>query len=153
MLKDILEPVVDEKYYVKEETLKNMRNWGNPQSGRIRSIWGKSVTLQAGGGGAGAKTGLYAIITRPRGKNKGGINFDKAPTLTSSSFEHNNYLWELIENGEARVRRLTPTECERLQGMPDGHTRGESDTERYRICGNAFNVDVIAHILSFIPKP
>lgn len=152
MLKDILEPVVDEKYYVKEETLKKMRSWGNPQSGRIRDIFGKSVTLQAGGGGAGAKTGLYVIVTRPRGKNEGAVNEHKAPTLTTSSFEHNNYLWELIDNGEARVRRLTPIECERLQGLPDNYTNRASDTERYRMCGNAFNANVIAHILSFIPR-
>lgn len=35
------------------------------------------------------------------------------------------------------VRRLTPTECERLQGFPDGWTAGQSDTARYRQLGNA----------------
>lgn len=35
------------------------------------------------------------------------------------------------------VRRLTPTECERLQGFPDGWTEGESDSARYRMLGNA----------------
>lgn len=49
-----------------------------------------------------------------------------------------------------RIRRLTPIECERLQGLPDNYTEGISDTQRYKCCGNAFNVDVIAHILSFI---
>lgn len=38
------------------------------------------------------------------------------------------------------VRRLTPTECERLQGFPDGHTAGESDSQRYRMLGNAVAV-------------
>lgn len=46
-----------------------------------------------------------------------------------------------------RIRRLTPIECERLQGLPDDYTAGISDTQRYKCCGNAFNVDVIAHIL------
>ena len=49
---------------------------------------------------------------------------------------------------ENRVRRLTPVECERLQGLSDGYTEGISDTQRYKCCGNAFNCDVIAHILS-----
>ena len=50
-----------------------------------------------------------------------------------------------------RIRRLTPLECERLQGIPDGYTDILSDTQRYRCLGNAFNVDVIRFILSFIP--
>lgn len=40
------------------------------------------------------------------------------------------------------VRRLTPTECERLQGFPDGHTDGQSDSTRYRQLGNAVCVNV-----------
>ena len=34
------------------------------------------------------------------------------------------------------IRRLTPTECERLQGLPDGYTDGGSDTARYKALGN-----------------
>jgi DNA (cytosine-5)-methyltransferase 1 len=41
------------------------------------------------------------------------------------------------------VRRLTPTECERLQGFPDGWTDGQSDSARYRQLGNAVAVPVI----------
>lgn len=40
------------------------------------------------------------------------------------------------------VRRLTPTECERLQGFPDGWTEGHSDSARYRMLGNAVSVPV-----------
>ena len=40
------------------------------------------------------------------------------------------------------VRRLTPTECERLQGFPDGWTSGQSDTHRYKQLGNAVSVPV-----------
>lgn len=48
------------------------------------------------------------------------------------------------------IRILTPLECERLQGLPDNYTEGVSDNQRRKVLGNAFNVDVIAHILSFI---
>lgn len=48
------------------------------------------------------------------------------------------------------IRKLTPIECERLQSLPDGYTEGVSNTQRYKALGNAFNVEVIAHILSFI---
>ena len=46
-----------------------------------------------------------------------------------------------------RIRKLTPIECERLQGLPDNYTEGIAMTNRYKCLGNAFNVDVVAHIL------
>lgn len=45
------------------------------------------------------------------------------------------------------IRKLTPIECERLQGLPDDYTEGIATTNRYKALGNAFNVDVVAHIL------
>ena len=56
-------------------------------------------------------------------------------------------------NGEEiRWRKLTPIECERLQTVPDNYTEGVSNTQRYRMLGNGWTVDVIAHILSFMEK-
>jgi DNA (cytosine-5)-methyltransferase 3A len=46
------------------------------------------------------------------------------------------------------IRKLTPIECERLQGLPDDYTSGIATTNRYKCIGNAFNVNVVAHILS-----
>lgn len=43
-------------------------------------------------------------------------------------------------------RRLTPTECERLQGFPDGWTASQSDSARYRMLGNAVAVPVVEWI-------
>ncbi len=45
------------------------------------------------------------------------------------------------------IRRLTPTECERLQGFPDNWTEGISDSQRYKCCGNAVTVNVIKSIM------
>ena len=45
------------------------------------------------------------------------------------------------------VRRLTPMECERLQGFPDGWTEGQADSSRYRQMGNAVAVPVVEWIL------
>jgi len=84
------------------------------QRDRIYSPEGKLVGLSALGGGRGAKTGLY-IVQTPRGKNAGGkraLN-GKVPTLSSSSWEHNN---KLSENEV--IRKLTPVECERLMTLP-----------------------------------
>lgn len=188
LLNDILQPEneVDEKYYVKDQTLKTIlekMRQGKPlaQAFRIHQTDGKGVTLSALGGGAGAKTGLYCIkpngeeqkksntlrtsgrgskfgdkhnwdqimiVGKARGKNSGYESTEKAPTLTGSSWQH-NYFLKLYSEGKLRVRRLTPIECERLQGLPDNHTDGQSDAQRYKICGNAFNSDVVAHLLTF----
>ena len=51
---------------------------------------------------------------------------------------------------ESRVRRLTPTECARLQTIPEWYKWGCSDTQQYRMLGNGWTVQVIAHILSFL---
>lgn len=48
------------------------------------------------------------------------------------------------------VRRLTPVECERLQGFPDGWTEGQSDTQRYKQMGNAVAVPVVEWIIGNI---
>lgn len=49
--------------------------------------------------------------------------------------------------GNSTVRRLTPTECERLQGFPDGWTDGQADSHRYKQCGNAVAVPVVQWII------
>ena len=46
------------------------------------------------------------------------------------------------------IRRLTPTECERLQGFPDGWTDGQADSNRYKQMGNAVAVPVVQWIIS-----
>ena len=48
---------------------------------------------------------------------------------------------------ESTVRRLTPTECERLQGFPDGWTEGQADSSRYKQMGNAVAVPVVSWII------
>lgn len=49
-----------------------------------------------------------------------------------------------------RIRKLTPIECERLQTLPDNYTAWVSDSQRYKMLGNWWTVDVIAHIFRFI---
>lgn len=88
------------------------------QGHRVYSVYGKSVTISAGGGGQGGSTGLYKID---------------------------------LPDGDYVIRKLSPIECERLQTLPDNYTEGVSNTQRYRQLGNGWTVDVIAHILSFLP--
>jgi DNA (cytosine-5)-methyltransferase 3A len=58
----------------------------------------------------------------------------------------------LYQISEGNIRRLSPLECERLQSLPDNYTAGVSNTARYKGLGNAFNVEVIRFILSFLPS-
>lgn len=81
----------------------------------------------------------------------------KTTTIIAKYFKQpidGNYIaHEGRKNGEkTTIRMLTPLECERLQCIPDGYTEGVSNTQRYMCIGNAFNVDVVAHILKFIKK-
>lgn len=57
----------------------------------------------------------------------------------------------ILEKG--RVRRLTITECERLQGFPDGWTTGISETQRLKTLGNAVAVPVVRSIISRLARP
>ena len=51
-----------------------------------------------------------------------------------------------IEQEQLTWRKLTPLECERLQTVPDNYTNHVSNTQRYKILGNGWTVDVICHI-------
>jgi site-specific DNA-cytosine methylase len=48
---------------------------------------------------------------------------------------------------ELKWRKLTPIECERLQTVPDNYTNHVSNTQRYRMLGNGWTIDVICHLL------
>lgn len=54
--------------------------------------------------------------------------------------------------GGLQVRRLTPTECARLQTIPEWYKWEVSETQQYRMLGNGWTVEVIKHILSFLPE-
>ncbi|CAB4137548.1 Dcm Site-specific DNA methylase [uncultured Caudovirales phage] len=51
---------------------------------------------------------------------------------------------------DSKIRRLTPVECERLQTVKDNYTNHVSDSQRYKMLGNGWTVDVIVHILNYI---
>jgi DNA (cytosine-5)-methyltransferase 3A len=90
--------------------------------------------------------GNYAILQRRRGFNKGGVKEGKSPSITAHKWEYNNHLLH------GNIRRLTPTECARLQTVPDWYKWACSDTQQYRMLGNGWTVEVIKHILSYMGK-
>jgi site-specific DNA-cytosine methylase len=71
----------------------------------------------------------------------------KAPSLCAST---GGNLEPKTITSETTWRKLTPIECERLQTVPDNYTEGASNTQRYKMLGNGWTVDVIAHIFKNI---
>lgn len=67
----------------------------------------------------------------------------KSNSLLAASGGHSE---PKISVGEHYYRKLTPLECERLQTLPDNYTEGVSNTQRYKMLGNGWTVDVLAHI-------
>ena len=157
------------------------------QSKRVYSADGKSVTLCGGGGGAGGKTGLYAvpICAAQRGRytgENGNVEQhieprydEKTNALTTVQkdnmivenwngktypvYEVRNGLITIkdkqypikLPDGYYIIRKLTVTECKRLQTVPDDYIFPVSNSQAYKMLGNGWTVDVIAHILSFAP--
>ena len=74
---------------------------------------------------------------------------DKSQTIKSHSANNEN-IGTVLE--KSTVRRLTPTECERLQGFPDGWTEGQADSHRYKQMGNAVAVPVVEWIINRLTK-
>lgn len=152
-IRDILEDDVDEKYYVSDKALDGMINRervnaekGNGFGACVVPPDGKSNTLCV----SPQSRGHNLIIAASRGRVCGdGITRQhleprtdgKSNCLTTVQKEN-----LLIENGSA-LRRLTPTECARLQTVPDWYEWVVSDTQIYRMCGNGWTVRVIEHIL------
>jgi site-specific DNA-cytosine methylase len=104
-------------------------------------------TLTSRMGTGGNNVSMVATLMRMReGKPGGGkgplISEDKSLTIATSNDQ------TLLNKGT--VRRLTPVECERLQGFPDDWTVGQSDSSRYKQMGNAVAVPVVEWVIGNI---
>jgi site-specific DNA-cytosine methylase len=90
--------------------------------------------------------GVATLMRMREGKPGGGkgplISEDKSLTIATSNDQ------TLLNKGT--VRRLTPVECERLQGFPDDWTAGQSDSTRYKQMGNAVAVPVVEWLIGNI---
>jgi DNA (cytosine-5)-methyltransferase 3A len=111
------------------------------QAHRVYSPDGKTPTLSSGGplvklGHIGNTDSQGQRVYSPEGKG-----------VTLSANGGGGGAKMGLYSVEQRIRKLTPIECERLQGLPDDYTSGIAMTQRYKCLGNAFNVDVVAHIL------
>lgn len=79
---------------------------------------------------------------QPYQQNRVYADYGQMPALTAELGGRNNIYTDY------RIRRLTPTECSRLQTIPDWYEWIVSDTQIYKQCGNGWTIEVIKHILS-----
>ena len=76
---------------------------------------------------------------------------EKSKTVRSGGRDsYDRHEWDSVD--ELHWRKLTPLECERLQTVPDNYTNHVSNTQRYKMLGKGWTVDVIAHILNNMEK-
>ena len=129
---------------------------------RVYSPEGKSPTINTMGGGNREPKVVTGGAMRAKSKNKDGKHVEWKETkpqqmLELRKDEKSNSIStvskdSLVVEDEMHWRKLTPLECERLQTVPDGYTEGVSNTQRYRMLGNGWTVDVIAHIYKNMEK-
>lgn len=147
------------------------------QQYRVYSPDGKSVTLCGQGGGVGAKTGLYAVpVPEPVNETVDGkacvampvwaatgprsILVVTAPGKSMPVYEVRNGRIAIkgkeypikLADGFYIIRKLTVTECKRLQTVPEEYVFPVSATQAYKMLGNGWTVDVIAHIMSHFTR-
>jgi len=140
LLKDILQCNVDQKYFYSEKAIsyldrnkinKRFANYSDSKKAKcLTAVFSKSLpyNVYVDREKSFCITGNYA--------NMACVNYNKSQG-------------QIVFDNKT-IRKLTPTECERLQTVPDGYTEGVSDTQRYKMLGNGWTVDVIAHIFSHI---
>jgi hypothetical protein len=121
-LEDIMEAQVEEKYFLSEKTTSKFKTLNKNQIKKLKKL--------------NVDSSVSGTLTEAFGRG-------------GSSAE---YLKMLKKNKQitGHIRKLTPIECERLQGFPDNWTDGQSDTQRYKQLGNAVSVPVIKAIVEKI---
>lgn len=164
LLKDILEDEVDEKYFLSESVTNRFKeqikgsNVIGTTAPDFRTI-GQGDVVYGLEGEMGClkatdykqpkqiQTIVHNMMPRSSKSGKGGTGHltredGKTYCLDTGSTNAVEY--------DKKVRKLTPTECERLQTVKDGYTAHVSDSQRYKMLGNGWTVDVIAHIFKYL---
>ena len=88
------------------------------------------------------------LRTHNDGKGFREVMSGKGATIPARSREDGS--GQNIVSISGNIRRLTPLECERLQTVADNYTNHVSDSQRYKMLGNGWTVDVIAHIFNYL---
>lgn len=177
----VCEPIKVGCYPSPDGTLKNS------QAYRIYSIDGKATTQLGLSGGAGAKTGLYAMPVKeatakgfteievgecvdmeaPNSKTRRGRKMTEKSNCLTTQNEFYQYMGTIkayevkdgkihikgkeypikLKDGFYIIRKLTVSECKKLQTVPEWYEFPVSDTQSYKMLGNGWTVEVIAHLI------
>jgi DNA (cytosine-5)-methyltransferase 1 len=109
----------------------------------------QTVIQRWGTGGGNVPLVSYSIREDATANNFSATEIEQARALQSlqpSVQSHHAQTFIAEDTPPAVVRRLTPVECERLQGFPDDWTADQADSNRYKQMGNAVTVNVISWI-------
>jgi DNA (cytosine-5)-methyltransferase 3A len=133
--------------YIVHNTMPRSSTTGKGGTGHLSRTDGKSYCLDTG------NTNAVEIIsgtlrTHNDGKGFREVISGKGATIPARSREDGS--GQNIVSISGKIRRLTPLECERLQTVKDNYTNYVSDSQRYKMLGNGWTVDVIAHIFSYL---
>lgn len=183
LLRDILEEEVDEKYFLSDKMIECLKGRVKTEkfspvqfspikfpyeqkartiNTRLFKMGDNDNYIQVGNNDGSTQpcviigTPNIADITIPNKYIKKNIRSidDKAHTLLATS--HKGAMangMTLVDNGNLYIRRLTPTECARLQTIPEWYIwDGISDTQRYKMLGNGWNIETIKHIFKYLKK-
>jgi len=154
MLKDILEKEVGKKFFISNQRIETIMK-SERHVPFISEETQKHNCLLAGYAKI-PTDGQYIVASRGRNpenpkSREVGLNTEQmleprmdGKTNCLTTVAKDNYVTD-----DVTIRRLTPLECERLQTVKDNYTAVASDSQRYRMLGNGWTVDVIAHILSY----
>jgi DNA-cytosine methyltransferase len=153
-LRDILEKNIDTKYFISEKHINSMIRCRNSKKLNLPNIDDKCGTIIA----SYYKTPQDAPYINETKKIGFLGNGGQGQRIYSSNFK--SLTLSALGGGQgaktglyeinSKIRKLTPIECERLQTLPDNYTQGVSDSQRYKVLGNGWTVDIIAHILKNI---
>jgi DNA (cytosine-5)-methyltransferase 3A len=194
LLKDILEPEVDEKYFIDVENNVRLKQLLSNNLAKDKDMLDsynqtihteKSITISTRVSASNSTHIVHNMMPRSSKSGKGGTGplkredgktycldtgFTNAIEIVGGDFRNDEgFRWrgngktgtlaararndescDQLAKINSIIRKLTPIECERLQTVKDNYTNHVSDSQRYKMLGNGWTVDVIAHIFKYI---
>lgn len=140
LLKDILEVETDIKFDLSEKATRYITDAIRLKKRQTVINGSKSICLLSQY--SQSLNGTFLCVD-----SNGRMDSNKTGTISSRYYKGTeNYGSNPFIYSNNKYRKLTPIECERLQTVPDNYTEGVSNSQRYKMLGNGWTVDVIAHI-------
>lgn len=144
ILSEILEEKVEDKYYLSEKAIKYITDKTRLNK-KLTSINGEKTTCLLSQYSQSLNGTFLCVDCNGR------IDDTKTGTLPQRYYKGTETQGSSPFIFDGKYRKLTPNECEKLQTIPLNYTDSVSDTQRYKMIGNGWTVDVIAHIFKQLP--